>query len=173
MSDAEQGRSAGGDHGPVTSRAMGVRRLGNALKKARGRMSQQAAAEAWGVALSTLGAIEQGVDRKYQPPTLAPFDAVLGREGAAWDLYNQPEEAGWDVPAASLVLVEDLRGRIEELEETVATLTERLNQPPSPLDAARGQLSADEVSELVAYAHFMLIRRERNRFVHGLRSDRP
>lgn len=82
---------ADGDGESVTSRSeMGVRAVGAALRRARGRLSQQAAAERWHVPLATMAALEQGVVRDYQAQTLAQFDEMLGTR--TLDLYERPDE---------------------------------------------------------------------------------
>jgi len=116
--------------------------------------SQKAAAAHWNVPYSTLCAIEQGKERNYQPQTLAHFDAMLGR--SAWELYEQPDEAGYDVPAASAASVEEVRTRLDELEAALQALR---GQPPNHLEAVTSELSPDELAEVVAFAHFVLARR--------------
>lgn len=78
---------------------MGVRRLGDAVRKARGTMSQKDAAELWQFPVATLGAIEQGVDRGYRSDNLQRLDAVLGE--SAWDLYTRPDPPPADVDAVA------------------------------------------------------------------------
>lgn len=80
--------------GNVTSQStMGVRVVGKALKQARGRLSQKAAADRWGVPVATLAALEQGLTRRYQSQTLAQFDEMLGR--STLDLYLQSDDDGY------------------------------------------------------------------------------
>jgi hypothetical protein len=74
----------------ASSGTMGVRVVGKALKQARGRLSQRAAADRWGVPVATLAALEQGLDRNYQSQTLAQFDEMLGR--STLDLYLQSDD---------------------------------------------------------------------------------
>src|SRR4029077_2963923 len=71
----------------LASHAVGIKALGRALRDARGTMSQGEAAAHWGVPGATLGAIEQGVVRRYHSQTLARFDKMLGR--SAKDIYDQ------------------------------------------------------------------------------------
>lgn len=79
------------DGGNVASGAsMGVRAVGRELKRARGRLSQKAAAARWGVPVATLGALEQGIVRDYNSQTLAQFDEMLGR--STLDLYLQSDD---------------------------------------------------------------------------------
>lgn len=142
------------------SRAMGVRLLGDALRRRRGEagLSQKAAAVAWNFPLATLGAIEQGVDRNYQPTTVAPLDVVLGE--SAWDLLQSTDE-----PLAGRDEVDQLRGDLTELREIVANLQARLaaGEPGrlTPLEAVAGDLSNGELDDLVAFAHFLRSRRRR------------
>lgn len=139
----------------ASAHTMGVRRLGSELKKARGTMSQKVAAQEWGVAVATLGAIEQGVVRSYQPQTLAPFDRVLGR--SAWDLYEAADEPGTDIPAASQADVDELRQRLVDVEATMATLGAQ--RPLSALEALAHELAEDELTDVISFAHFVLARR--------------
>jgi hypothetical protein len=134
---------------------MGLRRLAAELKKARGMRSQKAAAAYWNVPYSTLCALEQAKVRNYQPQTLAHFDAMLGR--SAWDLYEPPDEAGWDVPAASVASVEELRSRLDELETALRTLSAQ--QPVNRLEALAAELTDAELTDVVSFAHFVLARR--------------
>src|SRR4029453_13952284 len=102
---------------------MGLARLSRELKKARGTLSQKAAANRWHVPYTTLCQIEQGKPRNYQPHTLARFDAMLGR--SAWDLYSQTDEAGSDVPAASGAALDELRTRVDDLAAQLHDLAAR------------------------------------------------
>lgn len=138
---------------------MGVHRLGDALKKARGRMSQKAAAASWDVPLSTLQAIEQGVERHYQPHTLAVFDGPLGT--SAWDLYQQSDGVGWDEPAASVADVEELRRHLTQLNDRLNALTESFERQRerSPLEHLVDELDPVERETVVAYAHYVLSQR--------------
>jgi hypothetical protein len=79
-----------GDASLASRHSMGVKAVGAALRRARGRLSQQAAAERWNVPLATMAALEQGVERDYQAQTLAQFDDMLGR--STLDLYERPDE---------------------------------------------------------------------------------
>lgn len=132
----------------VASRhVMGLRRLGTALKKARGTMSQKAAAHTWGVPLSTLSAIEQGIVRDYQSQTLAQFDAALGE--SAYEIYASPDQPTIDDLAA-------LTHRVEALEAAHHVVV------PSALESLIAQLAGDEVDELVSFANFIISRRHQN-----------
>lgn len=71
------------------SPGVGIRRVGDAIKRARGTMPQKVAAKTWGVPLATMAALEQGIERNYQPHTLAQFDQVLGQ--STLDLYLRPD----------------------------------------------------------------------------------
>jgi hypothetical protein len=133
---------------------MGLARLSRELKKARGTLSQKAAATHWGVPYTTLCALEQGKPRNYQPHTLAHFDAMLGR--SAWDLYDMSDEAGYDVPAASVAALDELRARVDELADQLHELAART---PNPLEALAVELTAAELDEVIAFAHFLLGRR--------------
>ena len=140
---------------------MGLRRLSAELKKARGTLSQKAAAARWQVPYSTLCALEQQQQRNYQPHTLAHFDEMLGR--SAWDLYDQPDEAGWDVPAASLSSVEELQAKVAEHARQLAELTELAQaiaqHERGSLEALLDELDADELATVEAFVHFVLSRR--------------
>jgi len=133
---------------------MGLARLSRELKRARGTLSQKAAASRWGVPYSTLCALEQAKPRSYQPHTLAHFDAMLGR--SAWDLYMEADEVGWDVPAASVAALDELRTRVDDL---AAELHDLAARPPNPLEALAAELTAAELDQVVAFAHFLLGRR--------------
>jgi hypothetical protein len=131
---------------------MGVRRLGDRLRRARGTRTQRAAADHFKVPYSTLCAIEQGKVRNYQPHTLAQFDAMIG--GDAWDVYaNQPDEP---VDVAAAADVDDLARRLETLEEAVRALAAG---PADALAAVAGELTPVERDEVVAFAHWVLARR--------------
>jgi hypothetical protein len=137
---------------------MGLARLSRELKRARGTMSQKAAAAHWQVPYSTLCVLEQGKPRNYQSHTLAQFDVMLGR--SAKDLYDLPDEAGWDVPAASVVAVEELRARLDELAAVVTQLRNAIvHQPPGLLEELGDLLEAAELEEVIAFAHFLAGRR--------------
>lgn len=99
----------------ILSNAVGVRRVGRELRRARGVLSQRAAAARWEVPLATLAALEQGVDRKYNPQTLARFDRMLGI--SALDLYEQEDESD-----------EDLASRINELGEHIEMINRQLEE---------------------------------------------
>lgn len=145
MEQAESVRSA---------HEMGLARLSRELKKARGTLSQRAAATHFGVPYTTLCAIEQGQARNYQPHTLAHFDAMLGR--SAWDLYDTPDEAGFDVPAASVAAVDELRARVDALADELRALAARTTDPFAALAA---ELTSAELDQVVAFAHFLVGRR--------------
>ena len=84
------------DGGNVAAGAsMGVRAVGRELKRARGRLSQKAAAARWGVPVATLGALEQGIVRDYNAQTLAQFDEMLGR--STLDLYLQSDDDSYSM----------------------------------------------------------------------------
>ena len=95
------------DGGNVASGAsMGVRAVGRELKRARGRLSQKAAAARWGVPVATLGALEQGIARDYNSQTLAQFDEMLGR--STLDLYMQSDDDNFTLSEIKRE-IEDLR----------------------------------------------------------------
>ena len=151
--DEDERRRPDGDPLP-SGHEMGLARLSRELKMARGTLSQKAAAAHWNVPYSTLCALEQGKARNWQPHTLARFDTMLGRR--AWDLYEQPDEVGYDVPAASATAVDELRARLDHLEATLAALTAR---PANRLEGLAGELTDAELDEVVSYAHWVLARR--------------
>ena len=133
---------------------MGVRLLGDALRRRRGEegLSQKAAAVAWRFPYTTLCDLEKGVERRWQITTVAPLDAVLGF--SAWDLLQQSDEA---VPSITRDELDEVRRELAALAAAVADLM------PS---ASAGRLeelglSDDEVAEVVAFAHFVLARRRR------------
>lgn len=159
MSEGEsppgQPRPGAGD-----TRAMGVRLLGDALRRRRGEagLSQKAAALIWNFPLATLGAIEQGVIRNYQPTTIARLDVVLGE--SAWGLLATTDE-----PLAGRDEVDQLRGELTDLRVVVADLQARLEEgEPSrlaALETVADDLSNGELDDLVAFAHFLRSRRRR------------
>lgn len=118
-------------------------------------MSQKAAAAHFGVPYSTLCAIEQGQDRRYQSHTLHQFDAMIGRD--ADQLYRQPDVPGYDVPAATADSVADLQRRVDELETTIQALLAR--PAPTRLEALALELTDAELAEVVSFAHWVLARR--------------
>jgi len=93
----------------IASRAVGIKALGRALRDARGTMSQGEAAARWNVPVSTLGALEQGVVRRYHSQTLARFDAMLGRSANA--IYEQTD---------------DTDDKLSELQDSVRQLAEQV-----------------------------------------------
>ena len=100
------------DGGNVASGAsMGVRAVGRELKRARGRLSQKAAAARWGVPVATLGALEQGIARDYNSQTLAQFDEMLGR--STLDLYLQSDD--------DMYTLTEIKREIEDLREELHT----------------------------------------------------
>jgi transcriptional regulator with XRE-family HTH domain len=149
--------------GAGNTRAMGVRLLGDALRRRRGEagLSQKAAAVAWNFPLATLGAIEQGVIRNYQPTTIARLDPVIGT--SAWDLLQTPEIGGG--LAAAATDLDQLRAELVDLRVLVADLQARLEEEePSrlaALETVAGELTNGELDDLVAFAHFLRSRRHR------------
>jgi len=73
-------------------------------------MSQGEAAARWNVPVSTLGALEQGVVRRYHSQTLARFDAMLGRSANA--IYEQAD---------------DTDDKLSELQDSVRQLAEQVD----------------------------------------------
>lgn len=131
---------------------MGLARVSRELKRARGTLSQKRAAVHFGVPYSTLCALEQQTPRHYQSQTLAPFDAMIGQ--STYDLmYNTPDEPGLDVPAASAAALEELRSRVEELTEMVRCIADH---HPDPIAALIAEMTAGQLDQLVAFAHFLL-----------------
>lgn len=138
------------DGGNVASGAsMGVRAVGRELKKARGRLSQKAAATKWGVPVSTLGQLEQGITRSYNAQTLAQFDEMLGR--STLDLYLQSDDDMYTLSEIKRE-IEDLREEMHahfrdghEPHDELVLLARRLTprQRQSVLDLIRS-LSADD-----------------------------
>jgi uncharacterized protein YkwD len=114
------------------------------------------------VPLATLAAIEQCVDRNYQPPTVAPFDKVLGT--STWDMLQGPD----DEPADAAML-EVLRGELRaEFGSQVAVVQAELAQVLATLNAQRAagglgglleDLDADERAAVAAFVHLILARR--------------
>ena len=134
----------------VPSRTVtGAERVGAALRAARGTMSQKAASVHFGVAYSTLCALEQGKDRNYGSHTLHQFDAMLGRD--TWELYTQEEAP----PPASRAQLDELRAEIEELRDRL----EEVAAGPAP--SVFAELTAAELDDVVSFAHFLLARRHR------------
>ena len=145
---------AGDPESLASGHDMGLARLSRELRKARGTLSQKAAASRWGVPYSTLCALEQAKPRNYQPQTLAHFDAMLGR--SALDLYEMEDETGIDIPAASIAALDELRARVDELAGQLHDLAART---PNPLEALAAELTAAELDQVVGFAHFLLGRR--------------
>jgi hypothetical protein len=79
-------------------------------------MSQGEAAARWNVPVSTLGALEQGVMRRYHSQTLARFDAMLGRSAIA--IYEQADDVEDELDA----LRADVDSRIGQLTEEIRRL---------------------------------------------------
>ena len=140
--------------GSYARRAMGVRLLGDALKRKRGQqgLSQKAAAATWPFPYSTLCALEQGEVRNYQITTVAPLDAILGF--SAWDLLQQSDEPVEPITRGEL---DEVRRELAALAAAVADLAPRA--PAGQLEELG--LSDDEAAEVVAFAHFVLARRRR------------
>jgi hypothetical protein len=156
MDESEDGAGNPDDGAGLASRrAMGLRRLGDELRRARGTMTQQAAATHFAVAYSTLCAIEQGQDRNYQSHTLHQFDAMIGKD--AWIVYSQPDVAGYDVPAASAAALDELRARVDELDAALGALA--AGGPANRLEGLAAELTDDELAEVIAFAHWVLARR--------------
>ena len=141
---------------------MGLARVSAELKRARGTMSQKEAAAHWQVPYSTLCALEQQVERNYQSHTLAQFDVMLGR--STWDLYDQPDEAGWDVPAATAAAVEELQAQVaEHARDSTSSLPGSPSwRTRSPLEQLLDSLDRDELAAVEAYVHFVFARRHGN-----------
>jgi hypothetical protein len=128
----------------IASHAVGIKALGRALRDARGTMSQGEAAARWGVPVSTLGALEQGVVRRYHSQTLARFDAMLGRSANA--IYEQADDEVDEVVA--------LRADLDQLTAEVR----RLAQPVrgDELDALVVRLNPAQRERVAAFIRGML-----------------
>jgi hypothetical protein len=129
--------------------------LSNAVKKARSdaSLTQEAAAKAWGIPLSTLGAIEQSRERRdFGPTTLGHLDDVLGR--SAWDLYKAPPEVD-SADTGLMSLLEELRRRLEALEERVDSAT----RPLTAFEVLADSLAEHERAEAEAFMHWLISRR--------------
>lgn len=131
-----------------------MRAVGEALQKARGRMSQKAAAAHWGVPLATLAALEQGVERDYQPHTLHQFDEALGR--STLDLYNGPDPGPErdDVLARLEAMDQLLRSEFADISAQLAVMSESVSASPVPLRFAVSwsRLDADQQRTLLDLA---------------------
>ena len=140
--------------GGYVRRQMGVRLLGDALRRRRGEqgLSQKAAANTWPFPYTTLCDIEKGVDRNYQITTIARLDAILGF--SAWDLLQQSDEP---VPPITRAELDEMRRELAALAAAVADLV-----PAAPAGRLEELgLADDELAEVIAFAHFVLARRRR------------
>lgn len=129
----------------IASHAVGIKALGRALRDARGTMSQGEAAARWGVPVSTLGAIEQGVDRRYHSQTLARFDAMLGRSANA--IYEQTDDPDDEIER----LRAEIDARIDQLRVEMREEVRHLARPAGAgdeLDALTVSLSAAQARRL-------------------------
>jgi hypothetical protein len=106
------------------------------------------------VPYTTLCALEQAKARNYQPQTLATSTPCSG--AAPGDLYEMADEAGLDIPAASTDALDELRARVDEL---AGELHELAARTADPLEAVVAELTAAELDQVVAFAHFLLGRR--------------
>jgi hypothetical protein len=139
--------------------ARGVKRVQLALQVAQGSMKQRAFADEWDLPFGTMQALLQGRVRNYRSTTLAAFDRVLGR--STWGLYTQSEdETDVDEPDAGRSELDELRAEVASLAASVQAFEERISRPAA-LEAVVGELSAVELDELIAFAHFLLARRRR------------
>ena len=132
----------------IASRAVGIKALGRALRDARGTMSQGEAASRWGVPVSTLGAIEQGVERRYHSQTLARFDAMLGRSANA--IYEQGDDFENELDA--------LRVEVRQLSDEMHDMVRRLTRPVNvgdELDALVVDLSPAERARVADFIRGM------------------
>ena len=152
MSDPDAG--GGGDLTPdgYARRAMGVRALGDMIRRRRGEqgLSQKAAARAWGFPYTTLCDIERGTVRNYQVANIARLDPVLGVD--AWAVLHQS-----DTPPG----VDELRAELDELREVVTELREVCGQIETPAAGVLEGLGLTdaELGLVVAFAHLLLSRR--------------
>lgn len=145
-----------GRAGPIRNlrHEMGLGRVSRELIRARGTLSQKRAAVHFNVPYTTLCALEQRKERTYHSQTLARFDAMLGQ--STWELYDGPDEVGIDVPAASAAALDELREVVEQLSATVRRLADRISDP---VEALTVEMTAAELDQLVAFAHFLRGRR--------------
>ena len=136
---------------------MGVRRLGDALRRRRGEqgLSQKAAAAAWQFPYTTLSDIERGVDRTYRVTNISRLSPILGED--AWELLQGP-----DVPVVPITRdeLDEVRRELSALAATVATLVALSQTRVAGLKGL--DLTNGELAEVVAFAHFVLSRRIRN-----------
>jgi hypothetical protein len=110
---------------------MGVRAVGRELKRARGRLSQKAAAAKWGVPVATLGALEQGIVRDYNSQTLAQFDEMLGR--STLDLYLQSDD--------DMYTLTEIKREIDDLREELHSHLRQFHGETDELIALASTLS--------------------------------
>ena len=131
----------------IASHAVGIKALGRALRDARGTMSQGEAAARWGVPVSTLGALEQGVVRRYHSQTLARFDKMLGRSANA--IYEQDDNEADRIEA--------LRAEMDSWREQMSADMRRLAQPQQgdELDGLIVGLTDGERQKVVAFIRGM------------------
>jgi len=127
---------------------VGIKALGRALRDARGTMSQGEAAARWNVPVSTLGALEQGVVRRYHSQTLARFDAMLGRSAVA--IYEQSDGEADDIGA----LRAELDSRLEQLSAEVRRLARPVRG--DELDALVMRLDPAQRERVAAFIRGML-----------------
>lgn len=132
---------------------MGIRALGRALREARGTMSQGEAAAKWHVPVSTLGALEQGVVRRYHSQTLARFDAMLGRSAVA--IY---ETADLDADAV-VALRSEVDAKIRQLSAEVHGQVQQLARPATvgdEFDALSVRLTPAQRARVVDFMRGLL-----------------
>jgi hypothetical protein len=110
-------------------------------------MSQGEAAARWGVPVSTLGALEQGVVRRYHSQTLARFDVMLGRSANA--IMEQVDDADDEIG--------ELRDGLRQVKEQLAEV-QRLARPANvdELDALIVGLSAAHRARVADFIRGML-----------------
>lgn len=151
------------DSPPVPSaRQMGVIRVGNALHRAAGTMPQRAAAVHFGVPYGTMCALMRFEVRNYGARTLHKFDEMIGRD--TWILYQEDDEPGHEVAAASQADLDVLRARLAELDVHLGELRVELSElyttrEPDLLEVLAGRLDDAERAEVISYIHFLLGRR--------------
>jgi hypothetical protein len=146
----------------ASTHEMGVRAVGDALKKARGGMSQREAAAHWGVPVATWAALEQGErlgkngkPRNFQPHTLHQFDEALGE--STLDLYNGPDagaERG-DIIARLDEIEAVLHTELGWIADQIGVLVTSISGSPVPVRfaAAWARLDADQqrtITEIAA-----------------------
>lgn len=158
MSDTGAG-GGGDDPDPRYARiSMGVRLLGDAIRRRRGEqgLSQKAAARAWGFPYSTLCALETATVRNYQVANITRLDDILGLD--AWALLQQSDHPGLDQLRAEM---DELRSALDELRSALDELRARIDETGEPTAGILEGLglTEDELGEVVAFAYFLIARR--------------